>query len=136
MSGQRLSTKQAEQRAGVSRFVLMRAQKAGELLATKDNKGRWVWSKDELDAWAAARPVEPVPNVPKRAEKVKEPSADVGALLRSLGVAEGRAQGLEIALDLSQNEIKELRRQVAELQMNNAEQANRPLSLWSRLFGK
>lgn len=56
MSAERLTTKQAQARAGVSRHVLMRAKKGGQLWAENDNKGVLLWDSEALDRWSAARP--------------------------------------------------------------------------------
>lgn len=51
-----LNTKDACARTGATRFALMRAHKAGALLAFRDNKtSGWLWDVDSLDAWSAQR---------------------------------------------------------------------------------
>lgn len=53
MSAAKLTTREAVDRAGVSRYALMRAKKAGGLWAERDNKGGLLWDAEALDAWRA-----------------------------------------------------------------------------------
>jgi hypothetical protein len=52
---EKLTTAQAAHRAKASRFVLMRAKKAGHLNPIRDNRGGLLWDAAELDAWAVER---------------------------------------------------------------------------------
>lgn len=79
----------------------MRAQKNKELHAIKDNKGRWLWNPEELDAWAKKRPDEPKPT--------KEKVDKFADLSLALGKAEGKVEGLEIALKQSNEEAQRWR---------------------------
>lgn len=100
MSAEHLTTKQAAERAGVSRFALLRAQKSGDLFAVKDNRGRWLWDADSLDAWAAERP----DNQDKAAPTSDKSGGDALALAQALGEARGLAEGLRVALSQAQQE--------------------------------
>lgn len=51
----RLTTAQAAQRTGASRFALSRAAKTGALHPIRDNRGGLLWDAEELDRWAGAR---------------------------------------------------------------------------------
>ena len=44
MPAEKLTTKQAQDRAGVSRHALMRAKKKGLLFAEADNQGNLLWA--------------------------------------------------------------------------------------------
>ena len=46
-----MSPAQAAQVAGISRWTIMRAIKAQELLATRDNRNQWRITSDALDKW-------------------------------------------------------------------------------------
>lgn len=50
-----LSPAAAAQRAGVSRWTVSRALKAGDLRGQRDNLGAWRIDQDDLDAWASKR---------------------------------------------------------------------------------
>ena len=56
MPAEKLTTKQAQDRAGVSRHALMRAKKKGLLFAEADNQGNLLWDGEALDRWAKERP--------------------------------------------------------------------------------
>lgn len=51
----RLTTAQAAQRTGTSRFTLHRAKNKGELNPVRGNDGRFMFDPEELDAWAERR---------------------------------------------------------------------------------
>lgn len=111
MSAAHLTTKQATDRAGVSRFALTRAQKSGDLYAIKNNKGRWLWDVEALDAWAAEKPAQaktaqPVPA--KDQERIQD-------LAQALGRAEGKAETLQTALEKMQKERDEERKRADAL---------------------
>lgn len=86
VSAERLTTKQAQARAGVSRHVLMRAKKGGQLWAESDNKGVLLWDSEALDRWSATRPE--VSKQPDSDEEKETPQAAeldiVGALTTAL----------------------------------------------------
>lgn len=48
-----MSPAQAAQAAGVSRWTIMRAIKAKELRAIRDNRNHWRIAPDDLDSWQA-----------------------------------------------------------------------------------
>ena len=57
MAAEKLTTKQAQERAGgISRHALMRAKKKGQLFAEADNQGNLLWDTAALDRWAKERP--------------------------------------------------------------------------------
>ena len=56
-----LSPAQAADRAGVSRWTVMRAVKAGRIEGHRDNRNHWQLDPDAVDAWAAAHCVHSVP---------------------------------------------------------------------------
>lgn len=98
MSGgdmERLTTAQAGKRAGVDRFALNRAAKAGVLHPIRDNRGALLWDAEELDRWAAERGA-------RRAGTGREvpaaqdiAQAEIAALRDRLADAEGRAAHAE-----------------------------------------
>lgn len=49
-----MSPAQAAQVVGVSRWTIMRAIKAQELRATRDNRNHWQIARDALDRWRAS----------------------------------------------------------------------------------
>ena len=52
---ERLTTAQAAARSGASRFAIHRAIKSGALHPVRDNRGRYLFDAEELDAWSATR---------------------------------------------------------------------------------
>lgn len=68
MPAEKLTTKQAQDRAGVSRHALMRAKKKGLLFAEADNQGNLLWDGEALDRWAKSGPAAtPEPTKPMEA---------------------------------------------------------------------
>lgn len=111
--GQRLTTPEAEKRTGATRWALLRAHKAGALRAERDNKGRWIWDSDALDAWAAQRP-EP--------ENKAEPEPEAPALWVELAEAreraaraEGERDGLRVALTQAEKRAESAEAETARL---------------------
>lgn len=96
MSAAKLNTRQAMDRAGVSRHALMRAKRAGELWAEKDNQGGLLWDADALDRWKADRPQAAAPTpAPIAAPDVWEA---VSVARERAARAEGERDGLRLAL--------------------------------------
>lgn len=111
--GERLTTPKAEKHTGVSRWALLRAQKSGALAGQRDNKGRWIWDTDDLDAWLAQRPKgETLP------EQQQEPAhtSKLAEARERAAAAEGEAKGLRIAVEQA-----EKRAEAAERRAENAE---------------
>jgi hypothetical protein len=111
--GDRLTTPEAERRTGATRWALLRAAKAGALRAERDNKGRWIWDGDALDAWAAKRP-EP--------ENKAEPAPEAPALWVELSDAkeraaraEGEREGLRVALTQAEKRAESAEAETARL---------------------
>jgi excisionase family DNA binding protein len=52
---EKLTTAQAAARSGASRFAIHRAIKSGALHPVRDNRGRYLFDSEELDAWSATR---------------------------------------------------------------------------------
>ena len=52
---EKLTTAQAAARSGASRFAIHRAIKSGALHPVRDNRGRYLFDAEELDAWSATR---------------------------------------------------------------------------------
>lgn len=51
----RITTAQAAERAGVSRWAIHRAKKSGDLTPIRANDGRFLFDPAEVDRWAAER---------------------------------------------------------------------------------
>lgn len=52
---EKLTTAQAAARSGASRFAIHRAVKSGALHPVRDNRGRYLFDAEELDAWSVTR---------------------------------------------------------------------------------
>jgi hypothetical protein len=96
MTAAKLTTKEAMDRAGVSRHALMRAKKKGELWAEKDNQDNLMWDAAALDRWKAERP-EPTPPAPASTAPPDVWEAVATARERA-AKAEGERDGLRVAL--------------------------------------
>jgi chromosome segregation ATPase len=117
MPAEHLTTAQAQARANVSRFALLRAQKKGDLFGIKDNKGEWLWDGEALDRWAKDRPerperpepepVAPPPAIDPTDERVLLLTNEVSDLREALGRAEGTTDGLRTALDAEAKRAKQ-----------------------------
>ena len=70
---------QAAERAGVSRWTVARALKAGRLRGFRDNRGRWRVDPEALDAWAAEQGT--VPHMVQAIATAEQP----GAVVQTLG---------------------------------------------------
>lgn len=90
----RLTTAQAAQRTGASRFTLNRARKAGDLNPIRGNDSGLLWDAAELDAWAARR-AHAVREVTKAEPAQDGAQAEIAALRDRLTDAEGRAVAAE-----------------------------------------
>ena len=91
---EKLTTAQAAARSGASRFAIHRAIKSGALHPVRDNRGRYLFDAEELDAWAAERAQRVA--LLLRDDSATEPAtdaaqADVDALRDRLADAEKRA---------------------------------------------
>lgn len=97
MAAERLTTKEAMDRAGVSRHALMRAKKKGELWAETDNKGALLWDSDALDRWAAERPEITMTTTDK--QTAPQGWEAIAEARERAAKAEGEVLGLRVALD-------------------------------------
>lgn len=117
MAAAKLTTKQAQERAGVSRHTLMRAKKKGLLWAETDNQGNLLWDGDALDKWTTQRPEvqTPAPSTPTADTKPEVWEAIADARERAAR-AEGERDGLRVALHAAtaRAEAAEARATVAE----------------------
>jgi hypothetical protein len=111
--GERLTTPEAEKRTGATRWAILRAHKGGALRGERDNRGRWMWDSDALDAWTAKRP-EP--------ENKAEPQAEAPALWVELSEAkeraaraEGERDGLRVALTQAEKRAESAEMETARL---------------------
>jgi hypothetical protein len=99
MATVKLTTKQAQERAGVSRHALMRAKKKSLLWAETDNHGNLLWDNDALEKWAKERPeiLTVGQSTPNAVTKPEVWEAIVDARERAAR-AEGERDGLRVAL--------------------------------------
>ena len=109
---ERLTTAQAAARSGASRFAIQRAIKSGALHPIRDNRGRYLFDAEELDAWAAERAQRVA--LLLRDDSATEPAtdaaqADVDALRDRLADAEKRAAVAEALAAERLERIEDLR---------------------------
>ena len=97
MTAAKLTTKEAMDRAGVSRHALMRAKKKGELWAEKDNQDNLMWDAAALDRWKAERP-EPAATPAPATTAPPDVWEAVAAARERAAKAEGERDGLRVAL--------------------------------------
>ena len=92
MAAEKLTTKQAQDRAGVSRHALMRGKKKGLLFAETDNQGNLLWDSDALDRWADERPE---PATPEKAAPAptESPAPELWGMLADARERAARAEG-------------------------------------------
>lgn len=113
--GERLTTPQAERATGATRWTLLRAQQAGTLRGTRDNRGRWVWDSDDLAAWTASRPSgdNPAPTgagtVAIMAERAARAEGLAEGLRQALAQAETRAERAEAEAERWREEARRRR---------------------------
>jgi len=108
--GRKLTTAEAERKSGATRWRLMRAQKAGDLVGYRDNKNRWLWDEESLVEWCA----QSAHNV--RAQlKHKEETDTYKPLLEAVERA-ARAEGEVIGMKLALEEVR-LRAEKAESEL-------------------
>lgn len=92
MAAEKLTTKQAQDRAEVSRHALMRAKKKGLLFAETDNQGNLLWDSEALDRWADERPEaatpEKIPPAP-----IENPTPELWTMLADARERAARAEG-------------------------------------------
>lgn len=99
MAAAKLTTKQAQERAGVSRHTLMRAKKKGLLWAETDNQGNLLWDGDALDKWTTERPeVETTAPSTPTADPTREAWEAIADARERAARAEGERDGLRVAL--------------------------------------
>lgn len=94
----RLTTAQAAQRTGASRFAIHRAKNAGQLHPIRANDGGFLFDPDELDAWAARRAravAQPSRNTAAPETAQDGAQAEIAVLRDRLADAEGRAVAAE-----------------------------------------
>ena len=109
---ERLTTAQAAARSGASRFAIQRAIKSSALHPIRDNRGRYLFDAEELDAWAAERAhaVEQRQRTEKPADPAPDAAqADVDALRDRLADAEKRAAVAEALAAERLERIEDLR---------------------------
>ena len=95
---ERLTTSQAAARIGVSRFAIQRAKEKGRLTPIRDNRGRYLFDAEEIDAWAAERAhaVEQRERAPKPADPAPDAAQlEIAALRDRLADTERRATDAE-----------------------------------------
>lgn len=114
-----LTTAQAAQRAGVSRYVLNRAKKAGNLNPIRDNRGALLWDAGEIDRWAGERA--------QGAHTV--PGDDIAQLRTALADAESRATDAERRAAVAEALADERAERIADLRRMLPE-PGRPARLW------
>ena len=95
---EKLTTAQAAARSGASRFAIHRAIKSGALHPVRDNRGRYLFDAEELDAWSATRAHLVAQSL--RDDSATEPATDAAqaeldALRDRLADAEKRATDAE-----------------------------------------
>ncbi len=119
-----LSPAAAAKKVGVSRSLISRALKDGELRGTRKNNGHWSIDQKDLEEWMGS--------VTMRAPAEQDPTPDAPA--DDLA----KIAGLEV-------EVREVRAQLAEAKSDRdawREQAqklaseSRPAGLFARLFGR
>ena len=111
--GERLTTPEAEKRTGATRWAILRAHKAGDLRGERDNKGRWVWDSDALDAWATKRPEQE-----KKAEAAPEAPnlwPELSEARERAARAEGERDGLRVALTQAEKRAESAEAETARL---------------------
>ena len=94
----------AAQRAGCSRWTIVRALKAGALQGFRDNRGRWQVSAADLERWAG---LHSLLTEQHSADAQPEPPADIRA---ALAVAEAKAEAAERARDQAEADRDHWRR--------------------------
>lgn len=123
--GERLTTAQAEKRTGATRWSIMRAHKAGALAGERDNRGRWIWDADALDAWNEARDTEHAPAAPQEPAELTRLRAELLEARERAARAEGERDGLREALIEARS-----RAATAEQRAARAEEAARQVKGW------
>ena len=113
---EKLTTAQAAARSGASRFAIHRAIKSGALHPIRDNRGRYLFDAEEIDAWAAERAQRVA--LLLRDDSATEPAtdaaqADVDALRDRLADAEKRAAVAEALAAERLERIEDLRTALA-----------------------
>lgn len=109
---ERLTTAQAAARSGASRFAIHRAIKSGALHPVRDNRGRYLFDAEELDAWSATRAHLVAQSL--RDDSAPEPATDaaqveITALRDRLADAEKRAAVAEVLAAERLARIEDLR---------------------------
>lgn len=95
---ERLTTAQAAARIGASRFAIHRAKEKGRLTPIRDNRGRYLFDAEEVDAWAAQRAQPVAQSLRDDAPADLAPDAaqvEIAALRDLLADAERRATDAE-----------------------------------------
>lgn len=95
---EKLTTAQAQERTGASRFALNRAVKSGALHPIRDNRGALLWDAEELDLWAGVRGAQRAAPATAQlsAQDTAHPAqAEIEALRDRLTQAESRAAQAE-----------------------------------------
>ena len=122
-----LSPQKAADRAHVGRTTIMRALEKGEIVAVRNNSGRWQIAPEAVDDWLSMRPV--------RTHDGQSPQKSSVSV--ELAVAEARIEMLNEQLNETRSERDQARADAAaQREMLKAaldDMRNRP-SIWSRLF--
>ena len=109
---EKLTTAQAAARSGASRFAIHRAIKSGALHPVRDNRGRYLFDAEELDAWSATRAHLVAQSL--RDDSATEPATDaaqveIAALRDRLADSEKRAAVAEALAAERLERIEDLR---------------------------
>lgn len=139
-----LSPAAAAKIAGVSRSLISRAIKAGDLKATLRNNGHQAIARPDLDEWMSRRTVrashlEPAPEAPQPvtrhaedAARIESLEADLAQVRERLAKMEGEAAATAARITDLTGDRDAWRAQAARL----AEASHaRPTGLFARLFG-
>lgn len=122
-----LSPKKAADRARVGRTTIMRALEKGEIVAVRNNSGRWQITPEAVDDWLSMRPV----------RTHDEQSPKKSSVSVELAVAEARIEMLNEQLNETRSERDQARADAAAqrdmLRAALDDMRNKP-SIWQRLF--
>ena len=105
-----LSPAAAAQRAGVSRWTVSRALKAGDLRGQRDNLGAWRIDQDDLDAWASKRllAVQPSAGLPPATPAAHPAEVENAALRAEVAGLRERVADLAADRDAWRSQAQEL----------------------------
>ena len=110
----KLTTAQAAQVAGVSRYTLNRAKKSGVLHPVRDNRGGLLWDAVEVERWAAERAAQGAQSGRAQDDATPAAQAEVEVLRARLADAETRAAVAEALAAERAERIADLRAALAD----------------------